>query len=149
LFFFLCLKRFAAVDVFFKHNNAPKNNGPVEIFESAECMQIMRQIKRGNLRVSALFASRPFSSSVFYAAPTSLLTSTAAQSFRHKKNEKAFCRLTCRSEPTAELKVSLIRIISRVDLAKSVSMNAVITETIIATILGLGMQIHEIPVKRI
>jgi len=46
----------------------------------------------------------------------------------------------------------LIRITSRVDLAMSVCpsvrMSAEISETISATILGLGMQIPEVPVQR-
>jgi len=52
--------------------------------------------------------------------------------------------------------IFLIRITSRVDLAMSVRpsvrlsvrMNAEISETIQATILGLGMQIPEIPAQR-
>jgi len=48
--------------------------------------------------------------------------------------------------------ILLIRITSRVDLAMSVCpsvrMNAEISETIQATILGLGMQIPEIPAQR-
>jgi len=48
--------------------------------------------------------------------------------------------------------IFLIRIPSRVDLAmsvcRSVRMNVEISETIRATILGLGMQIPEIPVQR-
>jgi len=62
--------------------------------------------------------------------------------------------VTCRRKCFRPHKVYifLIRITSRVDLAMSVCpsvrMNAEVSETIRATILGLGMQIPEIPAQR-
>jgi len=47
--------------------------------------------------------------SLLHDAPTSLLTSIAAQRFRHKKNKKAFCLEPCHRVPTAELKGIFLR----------------------------------------